>query len=112
MTNPEETKRIVDACVGKMKNKLVERPADEIDQLIKLKEHAKSQVREWLRPMIGYLMDLPSTNPSSPHCEVGRMKLIMQSQKLYIDHFRQLSKEEVLFLLAFAYAERTLEEFV
>jgi hypothetical protein len=111
---PEVRKKIVD---GIMKHVEAKAPKDsveqaELDELFKVKHDARNAVMRFMAPIVENAKMLPTTDPRYLHCEKGRAILLVQFQRAYLEQLRTLNREEAIFLLALAWSEFSLNEFV
>lgn len=109
---PEERKRIVEAALKQMRPDDLPKPPTELEQLGAAKNLAKTRVYARLRPIVEQAKLAPLTSPFYIHSESGRTILLETAVKFYADELRKFNREEAIFLLAFAYAELSLSDFV
>jgi hypothetical protein len=104
--NPEERARIV-ADVTKH---LI--PLEKQDELSVLKEKRNAvavKIQGLMKPIIDASIMMPPKSPLYAHSDSGRANLILQALRLYIDGLKEFNQDELLWLLAFEYANRAIE---
>jgi hypothetical protein len=109
-TNPEERGRIVTAIENRLKRNM--QAPNELEIMIGVRNQAREKVRALLKPIVDHALVSHPGSPDDPHSDVGKAKLLITAHKLYLDELKQFNRDEALFLLAFAYAELTVNEFI
>lgn len=107
----EERDRIVKKVESDLAKKH-SRPATELEEMMSVRLRAAAKVRILINPVVEAAKMASPQDPNHLHSEVGKAKLLVTMQKFYVDELRSLSKDEAIFMLALAYAEFTLNEFV
>ena len=110
----EERLRIVKAVEDSLAKKHTPDPnmPKELAEMLEVRRTASAKVRALIAPVVEAAKQVGPLDPNHIHSEVGRARLLITMQKLYVDELRKLDKESVIFLLALAWAEFTLNEFV
>lgn len=109
----EERQRIVaDVTNNKLSKDLLPPKPNELEQLLMRRNDAKNKVLTHLKPVIDAAVMLAPTDPNYAHSATGRQALTAQALKGYIATLKEFDKDEVLWLLALEYADRTVERFL
>jgi hypothetical protein len=110
----ETRKNIVDSVMKNLAAKPENLPAppDELEQLQAKRDLIVQKVIAILKPMIDQVIVLPVSHPHYAHTQSGRANVITQGVKLYLDGLKSLDSDEILWLLAFEYSMKTVEEFL
>lgn len=103
------TDEIIDKILKPMFKTEVE---DDLTKLIKWRNAIRTKVFATLQPIISQAIMRSPSDPLYAHSPSGRAALLVTAHKLYLDEARSLSREDAIFLLAFMYGERTLEDLV
>lgn len=108
--NPEEHSRIVDAALSNLQKKF--RPAEptDLDIFFKRVQDMIVTVNQQFTPILAAAMELNSSHPLYPHRAQGRQHLQTTLHKLFCDQFVHLSKDELVFMLAFVHTTMCLEK--
>jgi hypothetical protein len=107
----EERDRIVKKVESDLAKKHF-RPSTELDEMLAVRLRSAVAVRALISPIVEAAKMASPTDPNHLHSELGKARLLITMQKLYVDQLRTLSKDEAIFMLALAWAEFTLNEFV
>jgi hypothetical protein len=111
---PEVRQKIVDNIMAKVEAKepKPDRDQAELNEMNRHMHAIKNRVYALIRPIIEAAQMRSPVDPACAHTEKGRILLMMQAQRMYLEELRTMNREEALYLLSLAWAEFTLNDFL
>jgi hypothetical protein len=103
---PEERQRIVDAIMKKVVPSTHE---TELDEIRRKRDEVRNKVMTAMRQITAEAVNLPVVDPRYAHSDIGRAILTTTAAHMYLNETRGFNREEALVLLAFQYADATVE---